>query len=194
MLTTEQKNGLGIALNEATLLGVEVDTSQCVAAATLALHTLPESGPKPEDTRLQLRFDGVGRVAASLRLGRWDDRTARVEPFPINRLLEIVQSFGGLPVYGWDFIDQDADIASWADRLSFDWRCSSESAAHSIRFFQEGPERHLDLAIWFRTLRFLTPDEREVPLEDVIAGGKRWWDAFYAKDPRTEGSGMLPLR
>ena len=194
MLSREQKTGLGVALNESTLLGVEIDTSRCLAAATLALLTLPEVGPMPRDTRVQLRFEGVGRAAASLRRGHWNDPNAPVEVFRVEQLLAIVRSFGGLPIYGWQFIDQDADIATWDARLSLDWRCPEQEVAHSMRLFQEGPDRHLDLAIWFRTLRFQTVDGRELPLADVIAGGKRWWDAFNANDPRTQGLGMFPLR
>ncbi len=194
MLTSEEKEGIGVVLNEATLLGAEVDTASCVAAATFALFTLPESDPMPEDRRLQFRFESVDRVAASLRRGRWNDVTASIESFGIDELPKIVESFGGLPVYGWDFIDQDADIAQWVDRCSFDWRCQNEHAVHSIRLFQEGPDRHLDLAIWFGDLRLLDADQNEVPLADVIAGGRRWWDAFHAKDPRTQGFGMFPLR
>jgi len=194
MLTNEQKDGLGVALTEATLLGAEVDTTRCLAAATFALLTLPESGPVTEDRRLQFRFEEVGRVAASLRLGHWDEATAAVQVFPVEQLLAVVKSFGGCAVYGWRFIDLEADIAKWEDRLSFDWRCPDQPKAHSIRLFQVGRNRHLDLAIWFSNLRFFTADQREVLLADVIAGGKRWWDAFYAGDPRTKGFGIILLR
>ncbi len=94
MLTNEQKDGLGVALTEATLLGAEVDTTRCLAAATFALLTLPESGPVPEDRRLQFRFEGVGRVAASLRLGHWDDAAAAVQVFPVDQLLASLRASG----------------------------------------------------------------------------------------------------
>jgi hypothetical protein len=44
MLSAEEKKSLGVALNEAMLLGVELDPARCLAAATLAVLTLPEAG------------------------------------------------------------------------------------------------------------------------------------------------------
>src|SRR5437773_10333063 len=102
-LTEEQKSGLNAALNEASFLGLEVRPDGAAAAATLAVLTLPPDGPPPEDTRVQLRFKPVGRVLASLRLGRWDDPNAQVVPFPVQQLLEVVQEFGGQPICGDEF-------------------------------------------------------------------------------------------
>jgi len=120
-LTEEKKQGLSIALNEAILLGIEVDTNRNLAAATFRVLTLPEQGSPPDDSRVQLIFAPVGRVAASLRLGRWDDREARVSAFQIDELLSVVQSFGGSPIYGWEFFDtDDKDFPRWSDRLSLD--------------------------------------------------------------------------
>ena len=48
-LSTEQIAGLNLALDEATLLRVEVRPDRCIAVATLAVLTLPEDGPSPED-------------------------------------------------------------------------------------------------------------------------------------------------
>jgi hypothetical protein len=99
-LSDEDRDGLGVALNEATLLGVEIALETRRAAATLAVLTLPLEGPGPKDSRVQIVFEGLGRVAASLRRGRWDDLAALVEPFGVNELLPKVQSFEGLPIYG----------------------------------------------------------------------------------------------
>jgi hypothetical protein len=32
-----------------------------------------------------------------------------------------------------------------------------------------------------------------MPTDEFIAGGKRWWDAFYADDPRVADENMAPL-
>jgi hypothetical protein len=42
---------------------------------------------------------------ASLRQGRWDDDQALVERFFLRDLSSVVGTFGGLPIYGWGFID-----------------------------------------------------------------------------------------
>src|SRR5262245_24355446 len=104
-ISDEQRVGLGVALNEADLLGVEVDATRRLAAATFRVLTLPVEGPEPEDRRVQLLLRPVGRVAASLREGRWDDPHAEVVPFALPDLLATVQTFGGQSLYGWEFID-----------------------------------------------------------------------------------------
>ena len=59
--------------------------------------------------------------------------------------------------------------------------------------FQEGPNRHLELMIWFDTLRVSTPDLREIPIDEFIAGGRRWWDGLHRGDLRTQDRGIYPL-
>ena len=193
-LTQDQKHGLGVAFNEATLLGAEVSPEQQTCAITVSLLTLPESGPAPEDSRIQILLRPVGKVWASLRLGRWDDDAAPVQRFEMPELLKVVQSFGG-PIYGWEFLDLEEDrFKNWSGRLSLDWTGNPEGMKHSIFLFQEGavPERILDLRIWFRDIEFRTPQGQVVTIDDVIAGGKRWWDGLYAGDKRTDGHGIVP--
>jgi hypothetical protein len=194
-LTEEEKQGLSIALNEATLLGVEVDTNRQLAAATFSALALPEEGSPPDDPRVQFIFVPVGRVAASLRLGRWDDPQAEVVPFSIEELLSVVQSFGGLPIYGWEFFDiDDKDFVRWSDRLSFDYRSGAEGFTHSILLFQEGHDRHLDICLWFNELEIKDSQGNDILLREFIEGGKRWWDGLYSGDARTSGSGIIPLK
>ncbi len=194
-LTKEVAEGLGVAFNEATVLGVELIPSERRAGVTLELLTLPEVGPPPEDTRVQLRMEPVGRLAASLRLGLWNDPTAQVVPFEIGDLLETVRSLGCLPVYGWEFFDQhERDFTTWSDRLSLDWKSGRDGMAHSFLLFQEGNNRHLDICVWFDSFEIVNPSGDLLKVEDVIAGGERWWKAFHASDPRTEGRGLVPMR
>lgn len=189
----ELKSDLDVALNEATLLGVEVDEDRRVAAAMFNVLTLPVEGPPSQDPRVQMVFRPVGRVLASLRNGRWDDPSAEVVPFQLHQLLEVVQSFGGLPIYGWEFFDVHADcLSQWANRLSVDWQSGRDGLSHSISMFQEGPERHLDLCLFFDDLAIRRPDGQSVPLEEFAAGGKRWWDGLYNGDKRTQGHGIIP--
>lgn len=191
-LTAEQVAGLNVAFNEATVLGFEVDPRRRLAGATFSVLTLPERGPAPDDRRVQIVLHPIGRVTASLRDGRWDDPTAEVVPFSLAELLPIVQSFGGLALYGWEFID--VPTAEWADRLSLDWPSGDDGLSHSITLFQDAGNRILYLCAWFDTLAIRDPRGGEIPLEAFIAGGKRWWDAFYADDERTRGFGLFPVR
>jgi hypothetical protein len=193
MLTPEHIEGLSVALNESTLLNVEVRSAQRLAEVTLRLLSLPEAGPMPDDPRVRFNLREVSRVAASLRHGAWNDTTARVEPFSIDQLPQVVESFGGLAVYGWEFFDLAHHDPSWEERLSLDWRGARAPNGHSVHLFQEGTGRHLDLSIWFRDLTCSTPVGTDLALEDVIAAGRRWWDAFHAHGPRTQGTGLVPL-
>jgi hypothetical protein len=136
----------------------------------------------------------LGRVAASLRDGRWDDEQAPVVPLEIEELEAAVAAFGQLPIYGWEFLDvpEEKNFESWCDRLSLDWRSGPGGLAHTLDLFQEG-DRHLDLRLWFDELRIFGPDRAEIALDDFVAGGVRWWDALHAGDPRTAGHGIIPL-
>jgi hypothetical protein len=81
-LTEEIREGLNTALNEASLISVHVDRDTRTAWVTLSVLMLPEDdGPPPADPRVLLRLHPVGRVAASLRGGNWDDADAAVQHF-----------------------------------------------------------------------------------------------------------------
>ena len=194
-ITEEQRHGLDVALNEAELLGFEVLPDRRVAAATFRVLTLPESGPAPDDRRVQLFFHPVGRVAASLRNGQWNDPNAAIVPFSIDDLLATVQSFGGLAIYGWKFIDVHVkELEKWGDRLSLDWTSGDDGVAHSISVFQDPGDRILDLCVWFDHLDIRDPQQNAITLDDFITCGMRWWDAFHAGDERTKGYGLFPLK
>ena len=106
----------------------------------------------------------------------------------------MIQSFGGLPIYGWEFFDTDEkDFPRWADRLSLDYRTDVETA-HSITVFQEASDRHLDVCLWFSRLEIKDPSGEGISMEAFIAGGRRWWDALYKGDERTSDSGIIPLK
>lgn len=197
MLSDEAKLDLGVALNEASLVDLEVHRDRATVVCMLEVLTLPVQGPEPEDRTVALLLRPVGRLAASLRLGRWDDDAAPVASFGIDDLGSVVRSFGGQPIYGWEFIDpSDTSWPSWRDRLSLDERLAANAGdGHVIELFQEslgGPPRHLDLRIWFDTLHVVRRDGTELQLDEFIAGGLRWWEAMRAGDPRTQGHGIVP--
>jgi hypothetical protein len=187
---------LGTALNEADLLGFEVDPIRRIAAGTFRVLTLPENGPSFDDSRVQMILKPVGRVAASLRNGHWDDEGAPTVLFELKNLLNIVQSFEGQPIYGWEFFDvHEKELARWGKRLSLDWRSGSDGLSRSICVFQEsgkGPSRHLDLCIWFDEIQIRRSDYTIVSLDEFTSGGRRWWDALFSGDNRTEGHGIVP--
>lgn len=192
-LTADQRDGLNVALNEAAWLGIDIDAEGTRVEVLLSVLTLPAESSAPDDTNVVLRLDGVGRVAASLRKGRWDDTGATIEPLSLPALETAVRDFGGNPVYGWEFIDPPEESwADWSDRLSLDANLSNEPAPRVLELFQEGGTRHLDFRIWFQDLRIYRGTGEGVPLQEFIDGGVRWWDGLYAGDPRTGGNGIIP--
>jgi hypothetical protein len=194
-LSDQERHGLGIALNEADLLGIAIDTAKRLAVATFRVLTLPESGPVPDDRRVQMRFSPVGRIAASLRDGPWDDPHAAVVPFEVTKLPEVVQSFGGLAISGWEFFDiHEPALEQWGGRLSLDWRSDDAGLAHSICLYQDAGTRILDFCLWFDRLEIRAQGVTPIPLGEFIDGGKRWWHALYAGDPRAADFGIVPLK
>jgi hypothetical protein len=192
----KQVGDFGAALNEATLLGADVDPSARRAWLTFAVLALPEGDdPPPVDPRVRLILSPVGRIAASLRLGAWDDPDTPIEPLPVDELSEVVTSFNQQAIWGWEFLDvpDEHDFANWSERLSLEWRSEPGGLSHTLYVFQEnGTERQLAVRFWFDELRIYQPDGHEVPLDDFTAAGVRWWDGMRAHDPRTTGHGIVP--
>ncbi len=189
----DTKMGIGVALNEAKLLGVEVDRERRIAAITFSVLALPADGAPPRnDSRVSMVLEQVGRVVASLRNAHWNDDRAPAVPMSLEELFNTVQSFGGLPVYGWEFIDTEQGYEGWENRTSLDESIDGGSMLHSMMLFQEGHDRHLDLRIWFGGLRVYRPDYTEIPLQEFIGAGKRWWDGLFSGDPRCQGHGIVP--
>jgi hypothetical protein len=195
-LSEKLRGDLGVALNESRLLDVVLAPDNHEAILVMEVLTLPEVGPEPSDRRIALRCFPVGRIAASLRLGHWDDAHALVEAFDLTELSDVVRSFGGQPIYGWEFVDPAGDSwKRWSQHLSLDVELGDGHRDHVIEVFQAsgaGPERHLDLRIWCDEFTVTRPNAEVIPLEEFAAGGVRWWDALYAGDERTKGHGIVP--
>ena len=170
-LTADDLAGLGVALNEARWLGAELDEDRRLATITLATLSLPPEGPPPVDPRVQVLISPVGRVVVV-----YTSHTGEVLPLELRDLRAVVESFGGQPVYAWEFIDVPLTIPV-------------------LHLFQNGgPKGCLDLWLWFDELVFRSPTGESISLGDIIAGGRRWWDALYSGDPRVSGAGILPLK
>ncbi|MEU0542380.1 hypothetical protein [Nocardia sp. NPDC005978] len=188
-------SGLNTALSEATCLGVEVDTAAAELRLELDVLTLPADGPPPTDCDVFLILSGVSRVAASLRRQRWDDLDPVVLPLALDGLHDAVSSFGGGALHGWEFFDLDDNAwTQWRKLLSFDTVLSDRSAAHMLEFSQEEgiDPRELDMRVWFDGISVQDKAGKEIPLEEFVAGGVRWWKAHSAGDPRTMRPNIVP--
>ncbi|MEV6320521.1 hypothetical protein AB0M45_04890 [Nocardia sp. NPDC051787] len=187
--------GLNVALSEATCLGLAVDEAANQLRLDLEVLTLPEHGTASEDSRVQVTFTGVSRIAASLRTQHWDDLEPRVLPLQLDGLDEAIRSFGGGRLHGWEFIDlDDSGWALWSELLSFDTRIDDHKSAHVLEFSQEEgiDPRELDVRVWFDGITVHDVQGKQIPLADFIANGVRWWQAHDAGDPRATRPGIAP--
>jgi hypothetical protein len=192
-LSEDDVRGLDVALNEATWLGLSVDLENGRAAATLAVLGLAESGPPPDDRRVQLLMQPLGRIAVSYRSGRWNDESAEVLPITVEDLEKITIE-RPTSVYGWGFINREAKepIAGWRQPLSLDVVLDKDACAISLDL-QHDTDKFLGVRLWFDRFRLFTPNRAEIDMAAFIAAGKRWWEGLYSGDPRTEGFGIYPL-
>ncbi len=138
---------------------------------------LPGTESEDVDHVVRLVLVPVGRVAASLRHGRWDDQSAMVEQLTLDQLDDAVKRFGAQEIYGWRFFDAAEAHNDWLDRLSLDWRSTPGGTRHGASLFQEwglpGALQHLDIRLWFDELRIFNLAMNMVPLADFVAGGVR---------------------
>jgi hypothetical protein len=185
-------HALGRALDEATLVGIEVDTGRRIAAVTLEVLGLPEVGAPPSDRRIQVILRPVGRVAAA----GYVRSQPEARPRTLSTLQDLEAMELGGAVYGTEFFDVDpAKFAKRVPSPPVDWRSGSDGVAHSLTLFQdESPYRELDVCIWFDTLQLFAPDYSELTVEHVVEGARRWWAAWQRDDPRTQNLGIVRLK
>jgi hypothetical protein len=196
-ITEEIKKGLGLALNEAVIHGIEFHREKRIVSCTFGVVMMSKDGSIPDENRHLFVFSSIGRLVASLRNGSWNDKNATVEHFEPDKLLEVFNTIGHQTIYGWDFINCGDDrFNSWKDRLSFDYKIEDGiGCANTIDLFQEyGGTKHLDVRLWFDDFEIYTPSYVKVSLKSFIENGKRGWDAIYAGDERMLKYGIVPMR
>jgi hypothetical protein len=195
IIDEELRHKIGLALNEATLLGVEFDKEESSVFCTFAVIALDKDGEVPADNRLLFIFKPVGRFVASYRNGHWDDKDATVNKIQPTDIFEVVQSFKGQAIYGWDFVNcGDENFDNWKDRLSFDYSLGENiGLTNTIDLFQEDGVKHFDFRIWFDDFEIFAPTREVVELETFINNGKRGWDAIIDSNEKVGSFGIFPV-
>jgi hypothetical protein len=116
-ISSDLRDGVNRALNEADLLDVRVAEDGSEATIVVRVLTLPPNGPEPEDRVRHLRCQPIGRLAASLRLGAWNDGKAAIEPLTLDQFCVVVASRVS-QLYGWEFLDPPEESwKNWQKRL-----------------------------------------------------------------------------
>jgi hypothetical protein len=191
----ELVDGLDLALNESQVCGLCFDADAAEARLLLEVLALPEVGPIDRDPRRLLVLSGVSSIEVVLRA----DRAGALGPvLPLDSLDALDRFFASLgqadAMYGWEFIDRENAGEDWNVSASLTAASSEPQAAgHTLHWFTEcgrpGPagdwERFvLRGVIRFGSLRIEWAEGRPVPLEEFVAGGRRWWVAFQRRDAR----------
>ncbi|GGK55190.1 hypothetical protein [Nocardia camponoti] len=187
--------GLNTALSESTCLGVDVDAAQGRLQLALEARTLPVDAVTAVDRKVLLTFTGVTRVAASLRIQKWDDVDPRVLPLTLEQLNEAIDSFGGGGLHGWEFIDlDDSGWQLWSELLSFDTVLDQRISAHVIEFSQEEgiDPRELDVRVWFDRIEITDAAGNPIAMAEFIEDGQRWWRAHDSGDTRASHIDIAP--
>lgn len=177
-LTPEQTGGLDLVLNEARIVGLRVHMDRCTAAVAIE----PLAAPAHE--RIEIRLSSVSRVTASYRTGPHDGSSgpSQIPSLTVNQMLDIMQSFGGEPVWGARFFDvpDDAEFARFLVRPSLDVSSDCKGASHTLTIFQESfdPSRYLVVRFWFDVLFPVAADEQEIGIEEIADEARRYWEAL----------------
>ena len=149
--------------------------------------------------RITVVFRDVQRFVVSYRPSRWDDDGIAAVTCTKEDLPAVLHSFGGAPIYGWEFFDTpEAAWARWSNRLSLDEQWQAGRGSHTLELFQEGRrEGHdeiLEFRAWFDRVEIYDVERRPIPLDEFAADGKRWWDGLHAGDARTASAGIYPKK
>jgi hypothetical protein len=185
---------LNRALNEAEVRGLRGEPRQNVVRLLVEVSALPPSGPVDPDPRRALVLGGVNSILVWLARDRFDVDGGALRLASLDALEEFFASLRwSYAMYGWEFIDVDDPREGFPGEPSLAIPTGAPPAAHSLRWFTEcgrdeprGQVAYvLGGVVWFDSLRVERADGTAVDTATFAADGGRWWDAFFANDPRT---------
>jgi hypothetical protein len=163
------------------LIDVELDVQQRTAQSVLEVFTKLPGRSASAKKLLSFVLQPVGRVAASLRHGRWDDPHVLPQELSLDQIESTVRSFESQPIYDMNFFDApDEHFGNWSAKVSLDEWLPPTGTSHTLLFFQNDitPARHLDVQIWFDCLEVFDESGDRLSVDEVAAGGEAWWAAF----------------
>ncbi|MBO9683460.1 MAG: hypothetical protein J7502_12460 [Flavisolibacter sp.] len=189
-ISQDLKEGLNYALNEASILGLDLDLSRRAVFVTFSPIAILTDGTLPADNRFLFAFRKVGRIAASLTPER-DGKALEFEP---SQLSDELDEFKNEQIYGWEFIDNGEKLfEDWQDNKSFDLILSNDfDKQHTIDLFQEDKcsNKSIDLRIWFQNIDIYDSGLQKVSIQTFNENGKRGWDKLYESGWTTNDSDL----
>lgn len=196
-LTGQLTNDLNTSLNEATVVGVDLDPAAATARVLVHVLALPENGPIDHDPRRALTFTDVSNFQVLLRPDPFGGDFGPA--IPIQDLDELASLFARLgrfqPMYGWRFLNNLDLTDDWPPEPSLKLRLRPQPAAHSLYWFTECIENDdsycLEGIICFDDLQIERADGTPVSVRRFAANGRRWWTGLYGNDPRVSGQAQI---
>jgi hypothetical protein len=191
----EARGAVGVALNEADVLGVRLEPSGAWCDLLLHVLALPQTGPLDPDARRILRLTMPAQVRILLR----EDQPAPSGYGPVIPLtgLDAVEDFFASlswsgSMYGWKFLDDPSLTHDWPSRPSLTIDVRSGAGSHSLFWFNECgrdeggmPAAYcIEGTVTFEDLEILRADTSPQPLEEFISDGSRYWRALHSRDKR----------
>ena len=189
------REGIETALNEADVLGIQLDPAGAWCDVLVHVLALPESGPLDRDARRVLRLNVPGQVSILLRTDRAG--LAGYGPvIPLSGLDAVEDFFASLSwsgaMYGWKFLDDPSLTRDWPARPSLTVQVRSGTASHSLYWFNECGRTEGDAiasyliegTVTFEDLEVMRADAVPQRLAEFIADGQRQWQAVFGHDER----------
>src|SRR5690606_10258259 len=184
-ITTDIKDGLNLALNEASIIGLDFDEGQQTVYVTFYPIAIQQDGTIPNDNRFLFAFKNVGRLASSLTL----DKDTTAIKFDPDQLADKMSEYKNEQLYGWEIIDNgDVIFKDWKDNKSFDLIINSDfDKQHTIDLFQEDKysKKTIDVRIWFDSIEIFDSNLKPFDIQTFIDNGKRGWDKLYESGWKT---------
>jgi hypothetical protein len=192
----ETREDLGVALNEADVLGIRLDPSGAWCDLLLHVLALPEAGPLDPDARRILRLVSPAQLRVLLRTDQPWSPPEHLPVIPLASLEAVEDFFASLSwswsMYGWKFLDDPSLTKDWPAQPSLTVDLRPGTGSHSLYWFNECGREEADGnagyciegTVTFEDLEILRADATPYPLTEFIAGGHRYWQALQTRDAR----------
>jgi hypothetical protein len=191
----DSRTAVGVALNEADVLGIQLEPSGAWCDLLVHVLALPETGPLDPDARRVLRLVSPAQVRVLLQQDRFQ-RAGYGPVIPLTGLDQVEAFFASLAwsgsMYGWEFLDAPSLTRDWPAQPSLSIEIRPQAGSHSLYWFNEcgraeGDARAaycIEGTVTFEDLEVRRADAALQPLDEFISDGDRYWQGLHNRDQR----------
>lgn len=175
-ISEKLKNGLDIVLNEAAILGLDLNEDENYLSCKLEL--LQENGSEIPNY-VTLKLENLKRYISAYKTDIQNSK--KIIQFHPNQIAEYLQNFIHKDIYGWEFFNVENSNFNF-DKLSFEYITDTNyTNFNSLELFQEGFNDDLEIKIWFERVRFFDEKNNELNIEQLIAQQNKIWETIFKK-------------